>query len=248
MISNTFSWTARTGLELDSALRTSMARFWYGRSRLQFYAGVVLACLPALLSIANLALSILKANSAEYGFNEPRTYSYIDDDYPEYYPLEEHLVALAVEETGHYPIHGVDAKEEWASSSVAGFGYLRLGEEHRTFAIGMSHEAHCLRILRVLLEGNLTLEPADALWRSHDVERSGGTHTCLDWRLVYEAMAQNWEEWVRVRDDDFDTHSAVELSPPAGGIRGKETRVSIESKVITSFTASCVGGRLGRTF
>lgn len=80
---------------------------------------------------------------------------------------------------------------------------------------------YCLNYLRqmILCSPDLTLEPADALWRSHDVERSGGTHTCLDWRLVYEAMAQNWEEWVRVRDDDFDTVS-IHALPWRESIRG----------------------------
>jgi hypothetical protein len=121
---------------------------------------------------------------------------------------------MTVEESVHYNIWGPNALEEWASSSPKGTGYLRLGPEHRAFALTMTHEQHCLRIIRAALEGkpefrqrisptviqfclnylrqmvlcspNFTLEP---------VGRNGATHVCRDWRKVYGALADNWDDW-----------------------------------------------------
>ena len=61
---------------------------------------------------------------------------------------------MVVEETRSYPILGQDAFERWARSSPKGFGYVRLGPEHRAFAVSMFHQLHCLRLLRVALAGN----------------------------------------------------------------------------------------------
>lgn len=131
---------------------------------------------------------------------------------------------MTVEESAHYPIHGLDAAEEWATSSPKGFGYIRLGDEHRAFAISMFHQFHCVRLMRSALDGDyrpviqahvehclnyirqmilcspdLTLEPPDVLTRDFEVERMGATHVCEDWRQVYEEMEKNWAEWTDIR-------------------------------------------------
>ncbi|KAI0722491.1 hypothetical protein C8Q76DRAFT_691264 [Earliella scabrosa] len=152
-------------------------------------------------------------------------YSYVGDDFPEHWPLPPaNPVALVVEDPIHLPITGPDAREEWASYTPKGFGYLRLGPEHRAFTITMFHEYHCLRLFRFALAGDtrprtrshfahclnyirqmvlcapdLTLEPYDALERNFDVERSGATHVCEDWNQVYDEMSKNWEDWVKIR-------------------------------------------------
>lgn len=151
--------------------------------------------------------------------------AYIDDDFPENWLIPElGQVAMTVEESVHYSIWGPDAQEEWATSSPKGAGYLRLGAEHRTFALAMTHEQHCLRVIRAALAAkpsfrttirpavvhfclnyvrqmtlcspNLTLEPV----HSDDtnkckVGRSGATHVCRDWRGVHKELANNWDGW-----------------------------------------------------
>lgn len=124
---------------------------------------------------------------------------------------------MTVEESVHYPIFGSEAKEEWATNSPAGFGYLRMGPEKRYFALDLFHQFHCLRLMRAALAGdyrektkghvghclnfirqialcdiNLTLEPPDVLDRNFDVKRTGATHICTDWRQVFGALEENY--------------------------------------------------------
>ena len=131
------------------------------------------------------------------------------------------------ESSAHYPLSGPDAREEWATGTPKGFGYVRLGPEHRAFSVSMFHEGHCMRVLRDGLAGNyrpqtvthighclvylremilcapdLTLEPHDPLDPARDFAgtgRVGAAHVCQDWEQAYEGSARNWEEWVRVR-------------------------------------------------
>ncbi|KAI0686661.1 hypothetical protein C8T65DRAFT_835453 [Cerioporus squamosus] len=184
-------------------------------------------CALASLTGVNLISSYLLARDSDKAVSRTaaREYSYVGDDYPEHWPLPPaDPVALVVEDPAHYPIFGPDAREEWASSTPKGFGYMRLGPEHRPFSVSMFHEYHCLRVMRAGLAGNyrpqtithighclvylrqmilcdpdLTLEPPDALARDLEVERAGAIHVCKDWRQVYDAMASNWENWVKVR-------------------------------------------------
>lgn len=138
-----------------------------------------------------------------------------------------------MEESVQYPILGPDAREQWASSTPAGFGYLRLGPEHRAFALSMFHQHHCLRLMRKAFEDNvdasvpghfnhcllylrsfilcspdLTLEPHDTLHRTFEVERSGGSHVCNNWEQVYSAMELNWDNWVEARER-LTSHAAT---------------------------------------
>ncbi|KAF9017603.1 hypothetical protein BDZ89DRAFT_1074697 [Hymenopellis radicata] len=128
---------------------------------------------------------------------------------------------MTVEESVHYPVSGTGARAEWASYSPDGYGYLRLGAEYRAFALSFLHEDHCLRLIRTMLDGtasnltltetipyclnyirqiilcdpNLTLEPADVLERDYDVQRSGATHVCFDWRVIHAELGKNWKDW-----------------------------------------------------
>jgi len=147
------------------------------------------------------------------------TYTYVADDFPEFWDLgEEAMVGFLVQETEHYPVIGGDAAGEWASHTPQGSGYLRLGPEHRDFALAMTHEDHCLRLIRAVLANpsisqasampyclnylrqmilctpNLTLESPDAFYDSHNftTARHGSVHVCKDWRKVYAALADNW--------------------------------------------------------
>lgn len=147
--------------------------------------------------------------------------AYVGDDFPELWPLPPTPpVLLVVENPAHYPIAGLDAREEWAANTPKGFGYMRLGPEGRAFAVSMFHQLHCLRLMRFALAGDyrdqtfahfghclnylrqlilcnpdLTLEPYDVLEGEYDVKQDASTHVCQDWRQVYDAMASNWDNW-----------------------------------------------------
>ncbi|KAI0315345.1 hypothetical protein OF83DRAFT_362902 [Amylostereum chailletii] len=185
-----------------------------------YACGFALTCLVALNALATYLLyKDPKASSPA------RQYTYVGDDYPELWPLPPTPpVTLVVEEPVHLPILGPDARQEWASTSPKGISYIRIGPEHRAFAVTMLHELHCLRLMRAGLAGDyrpasqehfahclnyirqmilcspdLTLEPANVLERDFDAERSGGTHVCRDWRQVYDLMDDNWTKWVDLR-------------------------------------------------
>ncbi|KAJ6484013.1 hypothetical protein C8R45DRAFT_1075312 [Mycena sanguinolenta] len=176
----------------------------------------LLSCLAAFVN-----LFLLRATFSQV-FNSSVVHTYVGDDYPELWDITlNSRVAMLVEETRFYPIEGGDAKELWATSSPKGFGYVRLGEEERAFAVSMFHQLHCTRLMRATLAGSYdtaaqshmqhclnyirqmilcspdpTLEPANVLSRDFEVERVGATHICADWSAIYSAAATNWDLFV----------------------------------------------------
>ncbi|KAJ7697022.1 hypothetical protein B0H17DRAFT_1052626 [Mycena rosella] len=136
------------------------------RSRVPSLAAFV-TCLVALASV------YLLSNSSRKGLAvRDHSYSYIGDDYPEIWRISSSLgkVAMTVEETQSYPIHGGhNTLEMWATTSSKGFGYVRLGTEHRAFAVSMFHQLHCVRLLRASLAG------------SYDPYARGHMHHCLNY-------------------------------------------------------------------
>ncbi|KAJ7028059.1 hypothetical protein C8F04DRAFT_69278 [Mycena alexandri] len=197
---------------------------------MHYYRSYIVAALSLLTiawTIGNVSLSIIATRPIAVA---TRAYTYLGSDYPEFYIPKNGtlpLTMMTVEESRHYAITGPDALEEWASSSPVGYGYLRLGSEHRAFDVAMFHETHCLHALRfylgeytvklaphfqhclnylrqfILCSPNLTLEPPDVLTRDFETDRVGATHVCLNWEIMYAEMAENWENWVAVRDQSF---------------------------------------------
>ncbi|KAJ7268000.1 hypothetical protein C8J57DRAFT_1228606 [Mycena rebaudengoi] len=187
--------------------------------RARLYTIVCLSVLSLLLTLGNIWHTMPALLSVK------PTQKFYWDDYPEFYiPTKGDLpqVAMTMEESRHYGISDADALEEWASNSADGFGYLRLGEEYRTFALAMFHEMHCLRNLRysiaesnnmghvlhclnylrqfILCSPNLTLEPPDVLTRDFEMERVGATHVCPNWVVIYDELTDNWRKWHRVQN------------------------------------------------
>jgi len=155
------------------------------------------------------------------------SYSYVGSDYPERLPIEAPLVKMVVEESNHYSLTDPEAFDEWLWTAPVGDNHIRLGPHKRMFAVAMVHELHCLRNLRVdivkgwdkleasrkihekhclnyirqwiLCHADTTLEPGDWTKRNFTVERIGATHTCRDWRPVFDYIRDNWyefEDWV----------------------------------------------------
>ncbi|KAF8157308.1 hypothetical protein K438DRAFT_1687140 [Mycena galopus ATCC 62051] len=171
----------------------------------------------ALLNLYLLVASTKKDRSAQY-----HNYSYVGDDYPELWEIPSaQNVAMLMEETRSYPMDGgANAREIWATTTSKGFGYVRLGAEHRAFAVSMFHQLHCMRLIHAALAGqydeashwhmqhclnyirqmilcspNLTLEPADILSRDYEADRTGATHVCEDWSAMYRGAEKNWDTW-----------------------------------------------------
>ncbi|KAJ7150742.1 hypothetical protein C8R46DRAFT_914623 [Mycena filopes] len=156
--------------------------------------------------------------------------AYLGNDYPEFYIPKNGTfppAMMPIEESRHYSLNGPDALEDWASTSAVGYGFVRLGPEHRAFVLAMFHETHCTHALRfylgdrtdklsahvqhclnylrqfILCSPNLTLEPPDVLTRDFETDRVAATHVCPNWELLYGEMAENWYDWVPVRDQSF---------------------------------------------
>ncbi|KAI0371483.1 hypothetical protein BV20DRAFT_978852 [Pilatotrama ljubarskyi] len=194
-------------------------------SSLSAVAISVLAC----LTTANILTILLSPWKPPKTHHNARQYTYVGEDFPEWLPLPSaNPVAMVVENPARYSISGLDAREDWAANTPKGYSYVRLGPEHRSFALSMFHELHCLRLMRSALAGDhtsatrehyahclvylrqlvlcnpdLTLEPPDVMQHDYEVKQDGSVHVCQDWRQVYDAMAANWKEWRVVRQMGF---------------------------------------------
>lgn len=156
-------------------------------------------------------------------------YTYHGHDYPEFLPLpgvengEVPLALMTVEESVHYPVLGYESDDRWFSITSDSWGYVRLGPDDRQFVVTMFHELHCLRMLSrafskagdvspdhvkhclnyirqgVLCAPDLTLEFGNFEDRDFTSERTGATHVCRDWSLIYTAMDENFRSWTTKR-------------------------------------------------
>ncbi|KAJ7239571.1 hypothetical protein B0H12DRAFT_1135953 [Mycena haematopus] len=187
---------------------------------IRLHTNRVTATLALLVALLNLYLLMTPARKDP--LPQYHDYSYIGDDYPELWEISPtRNVAMMVEETRSYPVEGgPNAREIWATTSSKGFGYVRLGSEHRAFAVSMFHQLHCMRLIHAAIAGrydaasrghmqhclnyirqmilcspNLTLEPADVLTRDYEADRIGATHVCTDWAEMYRAAEKNWDDW-----------------------------------------------------
>jgi hypothetical protein len=211
------------------------------RSPLRTYGFHILALLLGCALMVNVALTVLQhGNRGTTTVPQPHEYcnsvpiiqrssdidkaffsvAWVAEDYPEFWDVQADPIAMTVEESVHYLIFGTEAKEEWATNSPAGFGYVRMGPDRRVFALDLFHQLHCLRLMRAALGGdyspktrehmghclnfvrqfalcdlNLTLEPPDVLDRDFEVKRTGATHVCTDWRQVFRALEDNYYSW-----------------------------------------------------
>ncbi|KAM6498928.1 protein of unknown function (DUF3328) domain containing protein [Amanita muscaria] len=180
-----------------------------------------------LIDVAKTVKAVLDTRRVLHTTKPLESYSFLGHDRPRYLPAEYQRARMAVEESVHYPIVGPAAKEEWLWTAALGDNHVRLGPEKRMFAVAMFHQLHCLRGIRESLEvgwealslprrghihhcfnyirqwtlcdGDLTLEPGDFTKRNFTVERQGAVHTCRDWELVYDYMAERWKDWTKFR-------------------------------------------------
>lgn len=101
----------------------------------------------------------------------------------------------------------------------------------RTFVVTMFHELHCLRMLNAgyesegraaeghlkhcihyirqmaLCDADMTPEPAgwEEKWSVEDdtgLDREGAPHVCRDFQSVFDAVENNWTEWLREGGED----------------------------------------------
>ena len=104
-----------------------------------------------------------------------------------------------------------------------GYGFVRLGPERRILCVSMFHQLHCVDKIRralddpddpistiphlqhclnyirqmILCASDLTLEPADI---GHEASGIGVTHTCRNWRAVYDTVNRNYALWTEYWD------------------------------------------------
>ncbi|KAJ7065424.1 hypothetical protein C8F01DRAFT_1125583 [Mycena amicta] len=174
-------------------------------------ASAGLSALAVILALANVWLSM---RSSEPPTTTERQYTYLGTDFPEFYiPTDGPLttVAMAMEDSVHYGVRELSAKDEWASNSPAGYGYVRLGSEFRGFSIAMWHEMHCLHIIRLVLSRT----PEENRNKTHTV---GHMKHCLNYIRQFVMcnpslhlepvgwMDRNWDEQTEERDPEGATH------------------------------------------
>ena len=114
-----------------------------------------------------------------------------------------------------------------------GYGFVRLGPERRIPCVSMFHQLHCVDKLRraldnpddpistiphlqhclnyirqmILCAADLTLEPVDI---GHEASGVGVTHTCRDWRTVYDTVDRNYAEWTEYFERFEEQHAHVD--------------------------------------
>lgn len=105
-----------------------------------------------------------------------------------------------------------------------GWGWVRVGPDHRLFAVVMFHQLHCLRMIQrafadksdpvagehhvqhclnylrqsFLCEAADDLEEGDFMTRDYERDRMGSILVCEDWAKVFQFAERNfreWEEW-----------------------------------------------------
>lgn len=136
---------------------------------------------------------------------------------------------MTVEETVRFSMWDAEAQAEWWSTSPPGDGGEQLGPNGRIFILSMFHELHCWRqfertfrdprlaahpyfaghihhCLNYLRQCSLcqvdrTLEPGDFMTRNFTSDRVGATHTCKDWKAVYNRVTYDWSRMEAVADE-----------------------------------------------
>lgn len=107
----------------------------------------------------------------------------------------------------------------------------------RMFVVAMFHELHCLRMLSAgyesegrmtdghlkhcihyirqmaLCDADMTPEPAgwEEKWSVEDdtgLDREGATHVCRDFQSIFDAVENNWAEWLQEGDEDDSMNEA----------------------------------------
>lgn len=188
---------------------------------------VVLSCV--LLTFLNLALDVSFIRDIRTVLarrdRPPSFYSFVDGDVPERMPLMNARpeVLLSVEESVRFTVSNPEAYDEWLwTSTLYDAGHVHLGPTGRLFSVALTHELHCLRSLRRLLDaehtpaGSLkahaehclsmlrqqflcaadtTLEPGSVMNRNFTLERFVGERRCADVAAFYDTMLWHWEDF-----------------------------------------------------
>ncbi|EPQ55045.1 hypothetical protein GLOTRDRAFT_93611 [Gloeophyllum trabeum ATCC 11539] len=162
-------------------------------------------------------LQVLRLSSNIRSQLSKHEWTYVDDDFPEYLPLDLGPARWTMQDTVHYGINGSDADEEWESSFPRGEGFIYLGPDKRRFGLSTFHQMHCLQMIRgaltsenigrhtthcltylrlmILCRADLQLEPASDTGDWTDVEWVR-ERECKDWGQLYEWIGGNYDEYV----------------------------------------------------
>jgi len=129
---------------------------------------------------------------------------------------------MLAEESVHFLPLGRASDEAWSVIAGGDSGFLRIGPNHRIFHLSMFHQLHCLKVINLgfskgpiatpehlhhclnylrqgaLCMADLSLEPGDFEEKDFNAQRTGATHTCKDWGVVYSMMEKNFIEWKNI--------------------------------------------------
>ncbi|KAA1477480.1 hypothetical protein DENSPDRAFT_854368 [Dentipellis sp. KUC8613] len=160
---------------------------------------------------------------------------YHGDDFPfhppakatgPYTPLVLPDIVYTVEDSARLMVDNASASAWWQTLPTD-WGYVRLGEHRRIFALAMSHQRHCLTFIsrsiakrlpadahlqhcfnylrqQILCAADGTLEdPGWAATRQgwEEVRVVGRERVCRDWRIVEELVDENFADWRLYRQE-----------------------------------------------
>lgn len=150
---------------------------------------------------------------------EYQQHTYIGDDYPRTWPIDElSPVLMVVEDTDRYRFDTPDGAAEWAALTPES-GILHLGEGRQSFSLSMFHQLRCLNIIGSEI---VRIGKANGTSAANDLSRhclnymrqiitcradlnlesvvgnpgraKPGVYHCEDWEAVYEEVRRNQED------------------------------------------------------
>ncbi|KAF9066948.1 hypothetical protein BDP27DRAFT_1267990 [Rhodocollybia butyracea] len=138
-----------------------------------------------------------------------REYSYIGEDYPLFFPVDEvGPASMALYDSTHFSLlpntsSVLDteyklADDEWeiSVSKPDNVGRVRMGPENRVFVVAVSHQLHCLRRIQMAL-----------LDRDNPLGTSGHIKHCLNYlRQTFLCEAIEGTEQGDFMSQDYDSH------------------------------------------
>ncbi|KAL7278214.1 hypothetical protein ACG7TL_008189 [Trametes sanguinea] len=191
--------------------------------------------LLALLGVVNVLVDYSFVEDFRKAFSErppPLShFTWVEDDVPERMTLRNARphVLMSIEESVRFGLHEPEANLEWLWQSTPNDGgNVHMGPNNRFFVVALTHQQHCLRGMRTVLEAegvptghdlhhsehclsfmrehtlcaaDITLEPGDPFSRNFTSERVAVERECMDVEAFYGTMWSQWNEWLAFKKE-----------------------------------------------
>ncbi|KAJ7245285.1 hypothetical protein C8J57DRAFT_1242281 [Mycena rebaudengoi] len=105
-------------------------------------------CIITALNALRATLQQLNLKAMSGELTPEGSHSYVGTDFPRELSLRVSRAAMWFETPERYALNATD---DWASTIPRGHGWVKLGPDHRPFAVTMYHQLHCIDGIRQYL-------------------------------------------------------------------------------------------------